>query len=149
MLLEKEIHQNKFRSTFHKLAVNMNFTYGWFMQRQKKIFKRFGLSGAQFNILRILRGKHPEPASVNYLKERMLDKMSDASRIVDKLFNKGLVIRKICNSDRRRAEVKITEKGLDLLNKIDQIENEFDEVFINLTENESEILNNLLDKMRG
>lgn len=149
MRLEEEIKQQQFRNQFHKLAVNITFTHSWFMERHSRIFKRFGITPSQFNILRILRGRHPQPASVNLLKERMLDKMSDASRLVDKLFKKGLVNRDICQSDRRRAEVSVTEKGLQLLSEIDKVESEFDSLFKDLTENEAETLNNLLDKLRG
>ena len=149
MLLEEEIQQKKFRNEYHKLAVNMYYTYSWLIQRQTEIFKKFSITGAQFNILRILRGKSPEPVNINYLKERMLDKMSDASRIVDKLFKKGLVEREICKSDRRKAEVKITDAGLKLLSEMDKVDNEFDYIFINISKSETNTINNLLDKMRG
>ena len=149
MILEKEINQKVFRNEYHKLAVNMYYTYIRFMQLQNRIFKRYGLTVAQFNILRILRGRHPQPASVNLLKERMLDKMSDASRLVDRLILKDLVERKICPNDRRKAEVLITPKGMSLLKELEIIEEKHKETFGNLSEEEVKKLNNLLDKMRG
>lgn len=149
MKLEEEIHQKKFRNEYHKLAVNIIFTHGWLIEHQNRLLKEYKVTGAQFNILRILRGQHPNPASVNLLKERMLDKMSDASRLVDRLISKGFVDRKICPDDRRRVEVKITNAGLSLLEKIDEHNNEFDNNLIHLSEHDAKTINDLLDKLRG
>lgn len=149
MKLEEEITQKKFKSDFHKLAVNIIYTHGWFMNHQSKYFKKFGITGPQYNILRILRGQHPSPASVNLLKDRMLDKMSDASRLVERLKQKGLVEREICPEDRRRVEVIINEKGLTLLKEMDKIEDSYNKLFKGLTADEAKILNQLLDKLRG
>lgn len=149
MKLEEEITQKKFKNDFHKLAVNLMYTHGWFMNHQSKYFKKFGITGPQYNILRILRGQHPHPASVNLLKDRMLDKMSDASRLVERLKQKGLVEREICPNDRRRVEVKINEKGLALLKEMDRIEDRFNKLFKGLTNDEAKTLNELLDKLRG
>jgi DNA-binding MarR family transcriptional regulator len=149
MKLEEEIHQKKFRNEYHKLAVNIIFTHGWLIEHQNRLLKEYKVTGAQFNILRILRGQHPNPASVNLLKERMLDKMSDASRLVDRLISKGFVDRKICPDDRRRVEVKITDAGLSLLEKIDEHNNEFDNNLIHLSEHDAKTINDLLDKLRG
>ncbi len=149
MKLEEEITQKKFKSDFHKLAVNIIYTHGWFMNHQSKYFKKFGITGPQYNILRILRGQHPSPASVNLLKDRMLDKMSDASRLVERLKQKGLVEREICPEDRRRVEVIINEKGLTLLKEMDKIEDSYNKLFKGLTVDEAKILNQLLDKLRG
>lgn len=149
MRLEDEIKQQKFRSEYHKLAVNIFYTHSWLFEKQSETFKRFGITAAQFNILRILRGQYPNPASVNLLKERMLDKMSDASRLVERLRAKGLVKRKICNEDRRRAEVIITDKALEILEEIDKLDDKFDNQFNNLSESEAQKVNDLLDKLRG
>ncbi|MDP3442179.1 MAG: MarR family transcriptional regulator [Ignavibacteria bacterium] len=149
MKLEEEIHQKKFRNEYHKLAVNIIFTHGWLIEHQNRLLKEYKVTGAQFNILRILRGQHPNPASVNLLKERMLDKMSDATRLVDRLISKGFVDRKICPDDRRRVEVKITDAGLSLLEKIDEHNNEFDNNLIHLSEHDAKTINDLLDKLRG
>jgi DNA-binding MarR family transcriptional regulator len=149
MKLEDEIKQKKFKNEFHKLAVNLIYTHGWWLNYQAGFFKRFQITGTQYNILRILRGQHPNPASINLLKERMLDKMSDASRLVERLKDKGLVERKICPKDRRKVEVKITKKGIELLKNIGSIEDQFEALFIGIKPNEAKILNELLDKLRG
>ncbi len=149
MKLEEEIKQKKFRNEYHKLAVNILYTHGWLVNHHAEHLKKSGITGAQYNILRILRGQYPNPASVNLLKERMLDKMSDASRLVERLLQKNLVDRRICPDDRRRVEVIITERGLNLLKELDQKEDEFDKLFKNLDEAEVKSANDLLDKMRG
>ncbi len=149
MTLEEEIKQSKFRNEFQKLAINLIYTYGWVAKKHSVIMKDFDITPAQFNILRILRGQYPNPASVNLLKERMLDKMSDASRLVDRLIKKKLVDRNVCPEDRRKVNVIITQAGLDLLKQIDTLDNQFDNIFKNLTEKEAKKLNELLDKLRG
>lgn len=149
MKLEKEIKQKKFRNEFHKLAVNIIYTHSWLQYYFKTFFDKFNITSNQFNILRILRGQYPNPCSINLLKERMLDKMCDASRLVDRLFTKGLVTRTICPEDRRKANIMITEKGLKLLADIDNYEADFDKVFNRLSKKEAKLLNNLLDKLRG
>jgi len=149
MKLEEEIKQKKFRNEYHKLAVNILYTHGWLINNQAAILKRHRLTSAQFNILRILRGQYPNPASINLLKERMLDKMSDASRLVERLLQKDLVDRKICPDDRRRVEVVITKNGLKLLDDIDKHDDEVDQMFNKLSSGEVNTLNELLDKMRG
>lgn len=149
MKLEEEIKQKKFRNEYHKLAVNILFTNSWFINSQAALLKLQDLTVAQYNILRILRGQFPNPASINLLKERMLDKMSDASRLVERLVNKGLVDRKTCPNDRRKAEVLITEKGLKLLEELDKYDDKTDKIFGKLNSDEARTLNDLLDKMRG
>jgi len=149
MELEKEIKQPKFRNEYHKLAVNIIYTYGWFANLQAGIFKEFNITSSQFNILRILRGQYPKPATIILLKERMLDKMSDVSRMVERLKNKGLVKRELCPDNRRQVDVIITEKGLNLLSEIDKLNEKQDAFFKNISYAEAQKLNNLLDKMRG
>jgi DNA-binding MarR family transcriptional regulator len=149
MKLEDEISQKKFRNEYHKAAVNLLFTFSWLRSYQEKIFKPRGITGQQFNILRILRGQHPKPANIKLIRERMLDRMSDCSRIVEKLRAKGLIERNICPADRRHVDVIITKKGLDLLSKLDLINEESDKFLSNLDEKEISQLNRLLDKLRG
>ena len=149
MKLEEEISQKKFRCEAHKLGVNLIYTYNWLDSFQSGFFRKYGITGQQFNILRILRGQHPGPATIKLLKERMLDKMSDASRIVEKLRVKGLVERNICPNDRRHCDVVISEKGLALLADIDKENGTIDSVFANLTDDEKRTVNELLDKLRG
>lgn len=149
MKLEDEIKQSSFRNEYHKLAVNIIFTHSWLMSKIYELLDEYDLTPQQFNLLRILRGQYPKPASITLLKERMLDKMSDASRLVERLLAKGLVERKICPEDRRKVDVVITKKGLKLLEKIDKTDNEMDNYLKNLSEVEAKKLNELLDKLRG
>jgi DNA-binding MarR family transcriptional regulator len=149
MKLEDEIKQSSFRNEYHKLAVNMIYTHSWLMNKIYELLDEYDLTPQQFNLLRILRGQYPQPASISLLKERMLDKMSDASRLVERLISKGLAERNICPEDRRKAEVKITKKGLKLLEKIDAANDEMDNHLKNLSAQEAKQLNYLLDKLRG
>ncbi len=149
MEIEKELLQKAFRNNYHKAEVNLFFTYNWLYEHRSKILKQHGLTIQQFNILRILRGQHPKPATIKLLKERMIDKMSDASRIVEKLRTKQLVDRQICKNNRRNVDVYITQSGLDLLNNIDKRNNEMDDFMSRLQSGEVEQLNYLLDKLRG
>ncbi len=149
MKLEDEIIQKNFDSEYGKLAVNIIFTYGWLTSFYSKILSKYNLTIQQYNILRILRGQYPNAANIGLLKSRMLDKMSDASRLVDRLNNKKLIQKKFCAEDRRRVNVVITAKGLKLLKKIDLHKNEFEDKLKLLTPSEAQKLNNLLDKMRG
>lgn len=149
MKIEDEIKQTKpFINPQIKAVVNMSFTASWLSTIQTQNLKRFGISLQQYNILRILKGMHPEPATVKILIERMIDKNSNASRLVDKLKIKGLVERNACEEDRRRVDVLITEKGLKVLEESTKVlENQNNK--INLTDEEAILLSDLLDKMRG
>ena len=149
MKLEEEIAQKQFRNEYQKAIVNLVYSFSWLNSQQVNIIKQFDITMQQFNILRILRGQYPKPATIKLLKERMLDKMSDASRIVEKLRIKGLVERTICAHDRRNVDVIITEKGLNLLKKIDPYAEEMEKILFSLNEEEVKQLNILLDKMRG
>lgn len=148
MKLEEQITQQKFRNQFHKLAVNIIYTHSRLMDHFSNIFNKYDITPNQYNILRILRGQYPNPATINLLKERMLDKMSDASRMVERLRLKGFVERAKSAKDRRMADVIISENGLELLRKIDKYDTQFDSFFESLSEKEAETLNNLLDKIR-
>ncbi|MDB5262801.1 MAG: transcriptional regulator [Adhaeribacter sp.] len=148
MRIEEEIKQPVFKSEHQKAYINLIYSAGWVQLRQAELFKPYGITLPQFNLLRILRGQYPKPATVNLLIERMLDKTSNASRIVDKLVAKKLVSRTQCEHDRRTVDVLITETGLELLARI---ENEMENIHTgirNLTLAEAETLNNLLDKIR-
>ena len=149
MKLEKEINQKKFRNDAHKLGVNIIFTFNWLNAFNSLMLKPYKITSQQFNVLRILRGQQPNPASIKVIRERMLDKMSDASRIVEKLRVKGFIERKTCPDDRRACEVLITEKGLTLLQNIDEHSGDFDSLFSTLNTSEIEQINFLLDKLRG
>ena len=149
MKLEEEIAQRKFRNDRHKLIVNILYTHGWLTALHTEIFRKQSITTQQFNVLRILRGQYPNPASIKLIRNRMLDKMSDASRIVDKLQIKGLVERKTSDYDRRHTDVFITKKGLKVLSALDKCDKLFDNHTANLSLKETGVLNTLLDKLRG
>ena len=149
MRIEDEIKQPHFRDEHQKAYINLVYTAGWLQLRQAAAFKPFGLTLPQFNILRILRGQHPLPATVALLIDRMLDKTSNASRIVDRLEDKQLVTRTVCPANRRAVDIRITKAGLDLLTHIEE-SGVIDTKSINqLSEAETRQLNALLDKLRA
>jgi DNA-binding MarR family transcriptional regulator len=149
MEIGKEIKQSKFKNEYQKMIINLLFTSGWLELKHAGNLKPYGISSQQFNILRILRGQYPNPATINLLIDRMLDKNSNASRLVEKLRLKKLVDRATCPEDRRAVNVIITKKGLDLLEELDKNETAFLKELKNLSEKEAEQLNYLLDKLRG
>lgn len=149
MKLEDEIKQKEFKSQQHKLSVNIGYTANWFEGKFSKLLKEYNLTPQQYNILRILRGQNPNPATIKLLKERMLDKMSDASRLVDNLFKKGFLKRETAAYDRRHCDVLINEKGLETLAEIDKRLPDHEKLLDTLSLDEMQILNDLLDKLRG
>ncbi|MDU0371247.1 MarR family winged helix-turn-helix transcriptional regulator [Hymenobacter endophyticus] len=149
MKIEEEIKQPTFKDNYQKALINLVFTAGWLQQQQSSLFKSHSLTLPQFNILRILRGQHPKPATVNLLIDRMLDKTSNASRIVDKLEVKQLVTRTVCPSNRRAVDICITEAGLTLLNQLDPVLEHQRNGLQNLTDEEAAHLSDLLDKIRN
>jgi DNA-binding MarR family transcriptional regulator len=148
MGIEKDIHQQKFRNEYQKAGINLIYTFNWITERMKAFFDEYDITAQQFNILRILRGAQ-KPLSTLQIRERMLDKMSDTSRIVDRLLIKGLVKKTICEKDKRLVDITITKKGEKVLEKLDERNHELDAVLSNLSEEESKTLNHLLDKIRS
>ncbi len=148
MQIDKEI-QSKFDDNLHKVVVNILYTYGWLGNLFRGQFEKYNVTQQQFNVLRILRGQYPKPATINLLKERMIDKMSDASRIVDRLVQKKLVTRCTNNKDRRAVDIRISDEGLEILAKIDLEYKTRDILKNSLTEEEADTLSGLLDKLRG
>lgn len=128
--------------------LNLIYTTNWLTAKQDSLFKDSDVTVQQYNVLRILRGQHPNPCSIKLIKERMLDRMSDASRIVDKLYTKKLLLRKECPNDRRSVDVLITDKGLELLKSLDYIDDLSKQNIKSLTNDEINTLNDLLDKLR-
>ena len=147
MSLEKDINQRLFRNEYQKGIINLIYTYNWMNEKMKKVFDKEDITAQQYNILRILRGAG-KPISTLQIRERMLDKMSDTSRIVDRLVIKGLAKKTVCKDDKRLVDVSISTKGSKLLEKIDGYENEMDAIVGNLSETEAKTLNKLLDKIR-
>ncbi|SRR5690554_2631371 len=149
MKLEDEIKQQKFRNQKHKLLINLLFTGKWVAATISSYLKPYGLTHQQYNVLRILRGQNGTPISVNGIAERMIDKMSNVSRLIDKLDKKGLVIRKVNRKDRRQADIEISAKGHDLLRRLDNMDSDIENKFHNISMQEAEQLNDLMDKLRG
>jgi MarR family transcriptional regulator, 2-MHQ and catechol-resistance regulon repressor len=149
MGIDKDIHQVRFQNEYHRASVNILFTYGWLMEQIKNFLEPFDITPQQFNILRILRGSYPKPLSTLQLRDRLLDKMSDTSRIVDRLVVKGLVKKAINAKDRRLVDITISDKGRKLLQKLDLQQQELDGVLGNITHSEAETLSKLLDKIRN
>jgi DNA-binding MarR family transcriptional regulator len=148
MGIEKDINQQHFQSEAQKAMINLMFTHNWVTERIKEILAEDGITMQQFNILRILRGSDPIPLSTLSIRERMLDKMSDTSRIVDRLLAKGLVDKKTCVTDKRLVDIYITSEGKKLLEKLDHKSDAMNAIASKLSNNELEKLNELLDLLR-
>ncbi len=149
MRIEEEIKQQKFDNEHQKLMVNLLFSGKWITDFTNDFLKKFDISTQQFNVLRILRGQHPNTATVNLISDRMIDKMSNVSRLIDKLESKKLVERKVCKKDRRQVDILISDFGLNLLKKIDEVDNKLESNMQNLNKEEATQLNDLLDKLRS
>ncbi len=149
MRIEDEIKQVKFIDEFHKLTINLLFSGKWISDMMNSHHKKYDITSQQYNVLRILRGQFPKVATVNLISTRMIDRMSNVSRLIDKLESKKLVERISCENDRRQVDITITTRGLDLLKTIDATKSEVESKLENLTVEEATMLNNLLDKFRG
>lgn len=150
MSIETDIKQQKpFKTPYQKVVVNILYTNNWLSSMQIDISKKYGITPQQYNVLRILRGQHPNPITVNAIIERMLDKMSNASRLVDKLLSKGYVTRQENKQDRRACDIQITNEGLKVLEEMDVHQELMEESLKTLTEDEANQLSYLLDKLRG
>lgn len=148
MGIEQDVQQVNFRNEYQKAVINLIYTYNWMREKTTSILDAEDITSQQFNILRILRGSYPKPLSTLQIRERMLDKMSDTSRIVDRLLSKDLVKKVTCKVDRRLVDITITDKGLALLERLDQKQDEMDGVLKKLTKKEAVTLSTLLDKIR-
>ena len=134
----------------HQQAIGKIFlTFNWCSDKLKQSIAPYDITIQQFNVLRILRGQHPKPSTVSFVKETMLDKMRDASRIIDRLLQKDLIMKDSNQKDKRAVDIMITKKGLSLLEKIDSEFSISDIISTNLTLEEAQELNTLLDKIRG
>jgi DNA-binding MarR family transcriptional regulator len=146
--INQSIKQSQFKSEHEKALVNILYTAGWIHVQQLQFLKPYGISLQQYNVLRILKGKHPESICVGDIQDRMLDKMSNASRLVEKLVQKDLAQRITAADDRRRMDVSITNKGIALIQSMNPKLLKNIEHFMGVNEQESETLNQLLDKLR-
>jgi DNA-binding MarR family transcriptional regulator len=146
--IEEEIQQKKFKSPHQKAVINLIYTANWLQAKHQEFFKTFGITGQQFNILRVLKGQHPKSISATEIKTRLLDRNSDVSRLLERLAAKNLLTKTTCPNDKRASDIFITEEGLNLLNEIDKIQKDIDSVLA-LDPEEARQLSDLLDKCRG
>src|SRR5262245_14512065 len=109
MKIEDEIKQKKFISAHQKAVINLVYTVNWMQDQHQKLFKSFNITSQQFNILRILKGQHPNSTSATEIKSRMLDRNSDVSRLLDRLVTKNVIVKKACPTDKRAFDVNLTE----------------------------------------
>jgi MarR family transcriptional regulator, 2-MHQ and catechol-resistance regulon repressor len=149
MSIEEDIKSTVKLQSYQKTVINLVYTSNWMKEKSKGFYKDYDISSEQYNVLRILRGQKGNPANLSTIQERMLNKMSNTTRLIDKLIKKELVIRQSCESNRRKIEIYITKKGLTLLAELDSIvDSNNKELTKNLNTNELEKLNTLLDKLR-
>jgi len=148
MKIEDEI-QSKFRNEYHKLMVNLILTSTRMGERFQHIISEYDITSTQFNVLRILRGQNKKAVSISLIKERMIDRNSDVSRIIERLVQKKYIERTENNEDRRQKDVRITDSGLKLLSKIDVCEKQMDKELKHLPEADAKKLNSFLDKLRN
>ena len=149
MSLEEDIHQQKFSTEYDKMMVNILYTGSWLYNRDASRLKPYDITPEQYNVLRILRGSHPSPMMLSDITARMLNKSSNATRLVEKLRQKSFVRREICADNRRQVDISITNKGLALLNKIDGEAAAWMKGLKSITKAEAAELNRILDKLRG
>ncbi len=147
MGIEQDIQQSNFRNEFQKMGINLLFTANWLNEQISKLLAEQGVTQQQYNILRILRGS-TTPLSTLKIRERMLDKMSDTSRIVDRLIAKELVIKSTCEKDKRLVDITLSPKGLELIDQLDQFNDRIDALLKGINETEANTMNQILDKIR-
>lgn len=147
--LAEELQQREFRSVHHELALNILFTSGWISSQHARVFKKYSLTMQQYNVLRILNGAYPAPLALGTIQSRMIDRMSDTSRIVERLRKSGLLERSTGETDRRTVSIRITAQGRSLLKEMKKEEKKLDQITGSLTEDEARSLSRLLDKLRG
>jgi len=149
MGLEEDIRQQKFESEHQKAAINILYTGSWIYNGNAARLKKHGITPEQYNVLRILRGSHPSKLMLADVSSRMIDKNSNATRLVEKLRQKDLVNRELCENNRRQVDISITDKGLGMMKSIDSEEGEWIDTLKNISKSEAADLNRLLDKLRG
>ncbi|UXX80008.1 MarR family transcriptional regulator [Reichenbachiella carrageenanivorans] len=149
MKFEEEIKQSSFKNAREKAVINILYTGNWLRDHSEKVLKPNGINEQHFNILRILRGRHPLTICPGEIKEVLINKRGDLTRLLDKLVANGMVERDINPDNRRMINLKITDKGLGLLAKLDSVMEEQSQTYNALTEEESNLLSDLLDKLRG
>ncbi len=149
MRIEEEIRVEAFVSERHKLSTNLIYTHYWAYDRLQELYGKFELTPQQHNVLRILRSAFPHSFTTSQILDRMMEKNAGVSRIVDRLVKKELVLKEVSKTDKRLVDITISYKGHALCEHMDEERERIDSIYQNLTENETEQLNNLLDKLRG
>lgn len=148
MKIEEALKTNKFKSEQHKAMLNIIFTSSWLRNKVVGKLKPYGISQEQYNVLRILRGSHPTPLCAKDITDRMIDKNSNTTRIMDKLITKDFITKWRCDVDRREVNISITQAGLEILKQIDEKEVIDKPNYLNLSDAEAGLLSALLDKLR-
>jgi DNA-binding MarR family transcriptional regulator len=148
MGIEQDIQQSNFRNEYQKMGINLMYTANWLNERIGRFLLQEDITQQQYNILRILRGSDV-PLSTLQIRERMLDKMSDTSRIVDRLIVKELVQKSACKADKRLVDIILTDKGLQLVERLDQFNDQIDAILKGVSETEAKTINQILDKLRS
>lgn len=148
MLIEKELKNDKITDEREKMLLNILYTSSWAMNRINTLLKPNGITMQQFNVLRILRGHHPEPATLELIQERMIDKMSNTTRLVDKLIQKNLVIRSVCASNRRKVDIHITEAGFQCLIDAEVSHQQWVDLLKTITPEQASVVNKILSQVR-
>ena len=148
MSLEQDIKQEKFADEHEKAVINILFTASWLYNRNASRLRVHDITPEQYNVLRILRGSHPRALMLADVTSRMIDKSSNATRVVEKLRQKGLLRREICESNRRQVDIMITDQGLALLKGIDEEAAVWLESLRIISKDDAKELNRILDKLR-
>lgn len=149
MKIEQAIKQSKFESPFQKAVINIIYTANWLRDQQTELFKKHDILPQHYNVLRIVNGKHPKSVSPGDIKEVMLDKGNDVTRLVDKLVKMDLLKRSLCEENRRKIDINLTDKGVKFLKEINEpMRKQYLNMKKFLSEKEAESLSNLLDKLR-
>lgn len=149
MKIEEAIKQGRFGSNFHKAVVNLIYTSNWLRDAHTDLFRKYGILSQHFNALRIIKGRHPKPVSAGEIKDVLLDKASDVTRLLDKLVTQGYVKRQLCEYNRRKMDITLTPRGLQLLEELEGPLNAFyEELATRLSAEEALLLSDLLDKIR-
>lgn len=149
MRLEDAVKVNQFRNESQKAIINLYYTNGLVSGQFKNLLKPHGITPQQFNILRILKGQKPNPVRIGIVKERLIDRNADVTRLVERLIKKGLLQRKVCEEDRRQQHLVITDEGEKILSSIEKEVASFEDATKILTEKELAQFNTLMDKLRS
>ncbi len=148
MKIEDVLKTSRFKDQVHKASLNLLYTSYWLKNHLSAAIKENGFTAEQFNVMRIVKGRHPEAICVKDIAERMIEKSSNVPRILDRLILKKYVERSVSKEDKRETLISITELGMKKLLEVNKIVNKVNETVIGLNEMEAALLNELLEKLR-